>query len=312
MSTGAEVLKEVKRPKKLKKTWTKARIKEGIVDGVIYLVLLLISLTCILPFIHVFAKSLSQDKYVTQKIVYLIPKGFNLDAYINIFKDSAMMASMYLTILVTVIFTIIGMIITICAAYPLTKKRLKGRGALSLIFLFTMYFSGGIIPEYLLMNNLNLLNNIWVLILPLSFSAYNMIILKSFIQSSIPESLEESAVLDGAGDFRILISIVLPLSKPIIATLSLFYAVGRWNAYQDALYYITQPKLYPLQLKLNQLVSSAADSASIAQEMGGSMMTNPEVIKAACIMFATLPIVCIYPFVQKYFVKGTMIGAVKG
>jgi putative aldouronate transport system permease protein len=295
-----------------KKEWDKNRIKDLIADILIYTIISAAALTCVLPFIHVMAKSLSEDKYVTQQIVYLIPKGFNVEAYKNIFGDASMMSSMYLTIFVTIMFTAIGMFVTICAAYPLTKKRLKGRYFFSFVFVFTMYFSGGIIPDYLLMNNLNLLNTVWVLILPLCFSAYNMIILKSFIQSSIPDSLEESAILDGASDLRILISIVLPLSKPILATLSLFYAVGRWNAYQDALYYLTRPKLYPLQLKLNQLVSAAGDTASIAQEMGGTMMTNPEVIKAACIMFATLPIICVYPFVQKYFVKGVMIGSVKG
>jgi putative aldouronate transport system permease protein len=295
-----------------KKEMNKTKVVDLIVDIIIYLVITIAALTCVIPFVHVLAKSLSADKYVTQKIVYLLPKGFNLDAYAKVFGDPAMMRSMVLTIGVTVAFTVIGMFLTICAAYPLTKKRLKGRTAFSMIFLFTMYFSGGIIPDYLLMNNLHLLNNLWVLILPLSFSAFNMLILKSFIESSIPDSLEESAFLDGCGDIRTLVSIVLPLSKSALATLCLFYAVGRWNAYQDAMFFITKPKMYPLQLKLAQLVSSAADSASLTQEVSDSTMTNPEVVRSACIMFATLPIVMIYPFVQKYFVQGVMVGAVKG
>lgn len=298
----------VKRKKEINKT----NIIDFIVDVIIYLVITLVSLTCIIPFIHVLAKSLSTDKYVTQKIVYLLPKGLNFQAYQTVFGDAAMMRSLFLTIGVTVAFTAIGMFLTVCAAYPLTKSRLKGRTFFSMVFLFTLYFAGGIIPDYLLMNNLKLLNTVWVLILPLSFSAYNMLILKSFIQSSIPDSLEESAFLDGCGDIRTLISIVLPLSKPVLATLCLFYAVGRWNAYQDALFFITKPKMYPLQLKLNQLVAAAADAGSLTQEISDSTMTNPEVIKAACIMFATLPIVMIYPFVQKYFVQGVMVGAVKG
>lgn len=297
---------------KAKKEINKTKVIDGIVDVIIYLIITLVSLTCVIPFIHVLAKSLSADKYVTQKIVYLLPKGLNFDAYVKVFGDSAMMRSMLLTIGVTVAFTVLGMFLTICAAYPLTKKRLRGRTAFSMIFLFTMYFSGGIIPDYLLMNNLHLLNNLWVLILPLSFSAFNMLILKSFIESSIPDSLEESAFLDGCGDIRTLVSIVLPLSKSVLATLCLFYAVGRWNAYQDAMFFITKPKMYPLQLKLFQLVAAAADAGNLTQEVSDSTMTNPEVIKAACIMFATIPIVIIYPFVQKYFVQGVMVGAVKG
>ena len=176
--------------------------------------------------------------------------------------------------------------------------------------MFTMYFSGRIIPEYLLMNELNLLDTWAVMILPLAFSAYNLLIMKTSFEHSISDSLIESAVIDGASQFRILRSIVLPLSKPIIATISLFYAVGRWNAYQDALFYIKKnTDLRPLQLKLYYLVVAASESFQL--ENVSVTMTNPEVLKASCVMFATIPIVCIYPFVQKYFVQGTMIGAVK-
>jgi putative aldouronate transport system permease protein len=175
-----------------------------------------------------------------------------------------------------------------------------------------MYFSAGTIPDYLNMDNLNLLDTVWVLILPGLFSAYNMIILRTFMQNSIPESLIEAAELDGCDDFRILFQVVLPLSKSVLATLALFYAVGRWNGYSDALYYIQSENLKPLQLKLYQLVSSSA-SASLQQEGGGGeAQSATEVVKAATIMFATIPIVIVYPFVQKYFVSGVMIGAVKG
>lgn len=211
----------------------------------------------------------------------------------------------------TLIFTVFGMIVTICGAYPLTKKRLKGRNFLSFFILFTLYFSAGLIPEYLLMKKLGLLNTMWVLILPLMFSPYNMLIMKSFLQSTIPESLEESAFLDGATDFQILFKIILPLSKPIIATLSLFYAVGRWNAYADAKYYITKRALQPIQYILsNMVLSSSMDAISLSES--AEVKSTPEVIQAATIMFATLPIICVYPFIQKYFVKGVMIGAIKG
>jgi putative aldouronate transport system permease protein len=202
------------------------------------------------------------------------------------------------------------MIITIFAAYPLSRRQLKGRSFFTFIFLFPMFFSGGIIPDYMLINNLGMMDTLWALILPLAFSTFNLLIMKTSLQSSIPVSLEESARMDGAGHFRILWSIVLPLSKPIIATLSLFYAAGRWNAYQDSLFYIKQNvDLRPLQLKLYYLVIQASESFQL--EATSVSLSNPEVLKASCVVFATLPILCIYPFIQKYFVQGTMLGAVK-
>lgn len=297
---------------KRKKAWTKARVKNLIIDIIIYGFILLVSLTCVLPFIHVFSKSISGEAYVIANKIVLLPKGITISAYKKIFADASIVRSLYVSVVVTVLFTIIGMIITICAAYPLSRRDLKGRTGLTFLFMFTMYFSGGIIPEYLLMNQLGMLDSWASLILPLAFSPYNLLIMKTSLQSSIPDSLVESAHLDGAGQIRILWSIVLPLSKPIIATLSLFYAVGRWNAYQDALFYIKQrTDLRPLQLKLYYLVVAATESFQAAVE-GSAQLTNPEVLKASCIMFATIPIVCIYPFVQKYFVQGTMVGSVKG
>jgi putative aldouronate transport system permease protein len=297
---------------KVKKAWTKAKVKNLIFDILIYIFILLVSLTCVLPFIHVLSKSISSEAYVIANKIILLPKGITLSAYKKIFADASIVRSLYVSVVVTVLFTILGMMITICAAYPLSRRDLKGRSILTFLFMFTMYFSGGIIPEYLLMNQLGLLDSWAAMILPLAFSPYNLLIMKTSLQSSIPDSLIESAHLDGAGQIRILWSIVLPLSKPIIATLSLFYAVGRWNAYQDALFYIKQrTDLRPLQLKLYYLVVAATESFQAAVE-GSAQLTNPEVLKASCIMFATIPIICIYPFVQKYFVQGTMIGSVKG
>ncbi len=293
-----------------KKAWTKDRVIQMICSIGIYLFILMVALTCVLPFIHVLSKSVSTESYVIANKVFLLPKGFTLDAYKKIFADSSILRSMYVSVVVTVLFTILGMVITVCAAYPLSRKHLKGRTFFSFLFMFTMYFSGGIIPEYLLMNELNLLDTWAVMIMPLAFSAYNLLIMKTSFEHSISDSLIESAVIDGASQFRILRSIVIPLSKPIIATISLFYAVGRWNAYQDALFYIKKnTDLRPLQLKLYYLVVAASESFQL--ENVSVTMTNPEVLKASCVMFATLPIVCIYPFIQKYFVQGTMIGAVK-
>ena len=285
------------------------RVRVG--DFVIAFIILILSLTCILPFIHVAAKSISSNTAVMSKSVYLWPKGITFEAYTSIFKDGQLVHSMFYTIWITLAFTVVGMIVTICAAYPLSLKGLKGRSFFAFFLMFTMYFSAGLIPEYLLMSDLGLLNTPWVLILPLAFSPYNMLIMKSFLSSTIPDSLYEAAKLDGADHFQILTRIVLPLSKPIIATLSLFYAVGRWNAYADAKYYITKKSLQPLQYLLsNMVLSSGSDAISLSEN--AAVVSTPEVLQAATIMFATLPIIMVYPFVQKYFVKGAMIGAVKG
>ena len=278
--------------------------------AVIYIFIAAITLSCIIPFVHVISKSLSTDAYVIANKVFLTPKGLTVEAYRKIFYDASIIRSLYVTIFVTLTFTVLGMFLTCCMAYALSRPQFRGRKLLTFLCVFTLYFSGGIIPEYLLMSSLGMLDTLWSLILPLSFSAYNLIIMKNAMMSSIPLSLEESARIDGAGHFRILAQIFVPLSKPILATLSLFYAVGRWNAYQDALFYIKQRvDLRPLQLKLYYLVVQANESFQL--EATVISLTNPEVMKAACVVFATLPILCIYPFVQKYFVAGVMIGAVK-
>jgi len=246
--------------------------------------------------------------------VFLLPKGFTPEAYIKIFNDSSFIISFGVTVLMTILFTALGMVITICAAYPLSRKELRGRKLINLLFIFTMYFAGGMIPDYILINKLGMLERMSSLVLPLAFSAYNMVIMKNSLESGIPDSLIESAVIDGANHYTILGKIVLPLSKPIMATLTLFYAVGRWNTYSDAMFYIKQNvSLRPLQLKLYYLIVAATESIQgSVNDTAMSTITDPEIIKAACIVFATIPIICVYPFVQKYFVQGTMIGAVKG
>lgn len=280
-------------------------------DIIIIIIITILSLTCIIPFIHIAAKSVSSDGAVLSKTVYLIPKGFTLSAYQSIFEDGQMTHAMWYTVVLTLIFTALGMVVTICAAYPLSKKRLKGRGFFSFIFMLTYLFSAGLIPEYLIIKQYGLLDTMWALILPLIFSPYNMMIMRTYLEGNIPESLVESAFLDGATDFQVLFKIVLPLSKPILATLSLFYAVGRWNAYADAKYYITNRALQPLQYLLsNMILSTSSDAFSLAE--GSQVLNTPEVLQAAMVMFATLPIICVYPFVQKYFVKGVLVGAVKG
>lgn len=291
---------------------SRAISKFRISDAIMMIIIGLLSLTCVLPFWYVAVKSISGNSYVIAKQVYLWPKGINFDAYISIFKDGSLTHSMWYSVVVTVIFTILGMIACTCAAYPLSKKRLKGRSWITFLLMVPMYFSAGLIPTYLLLNNLKLLDNMWVLILPLIYSPYNMLIMKNYLMSSIPDELEESAFLDGASNFQILAKIVLPLSKPIIATLSLFYAVGRWNSYSDNMYYIRSNSKKMVQYMLYQMVASATEAQTTSLSEASSVTSTPEVLQSASIMFVTIPIIIIYPFVQKYFVKGTMVGAVKG
>lgn len=228
---------------KRKKPWTKARVIDLIIDIFCFVIVGAASLTCILPFIHILAKSLSDNAYVVANRVILLPMsdaGINADAYNKVFHDPTIMQSLWVTALVTVVFTAIGMFLTVCASYALTRPEFHGRKVFTFMIMFTMYFTAGTIPDYLLMNQLHMLDTIWCLILPLCFAPYNLLIMKNNFQGSIPESLIESARLDGASHFTILAKIVVPLSKPIMATIALFYAVGRWNAYSDALYYIKQ------------------------------------------------------------------------
>ena len=286
--------------------------KFRISDFVMMAIIVILCLTCILPFIHMAAKSISSDAAVVAKRVFLWPKGVTFAAYKSIFVDGGLTYSMIYSVIVTLIFTLLGMVVCTCAAYPLSKKRLKGRTFFTFLLMFPMYFGAGLIPAYLLMKDLHLLDTMWVLILPLIYSPYNMLIMKTSLQTSIPDSLEESAFLDGASNFQILFKIVLPLSKPVLATLSLFYAVGRWNAYADNKYYIKTDSLKMAQYKLSQMVSSASEAQTISLSEAAAVTSTPEVLQAAAIMIVTIPIICIYPFLQKYFVKGVMIGAVKG
>ena len=284
---------------------SRAISKFHISDVIIIAVLVILCSTCVIPFWHLLVKSISSDMAVMMKEVFFWPKEITFSAYSKVFSDRSMVRSMIYSVVVTLIFTALGMIVCTCAAYPLSKKRLKGKGFFTFVLM---------IPSFILMFNLNLIDSMWVLILPLIYSPYNMLVMKTYFQSTIPDSLEESAFLDGATNLQILRKIVLPLSKPIVATLSLFYAVGRWNAYADHMYYIRSDTKRMIQYKLYLLVqgAEASISASLGDTGGATNVTTPEVLQAACIMFVSVPIIIVYPFLQKYFVKGAMVGAVKG
>ncbi|UUZ84964.1 carbohydrate ABC transporter permease [Paenibacillus sp. P26] len=289
----------------------KVSASDKIIDGVILLLVAAASFICLVPILHLAAVSLSSNAAILSNKVTVFPVEWSTLAYEAVFKDAKMIGSLFFTILMVGLFTVICMIMTICAAYPLTKKKLRGRDFFLLVIVFTMFFSGGLIPEYLLVKMLKLTNTIWALILPGMINAFYLIILKSFF-SSIPEELEESARIDGSSHFGTLFRVVLPLSLPMLATLSLFYAVGRWNGFMDALFYITNQDLYPIQLKLYQLVISNQMSDATATEGMNATAPIPESLKAASIMFATIPILLVYPWSQRYFISGIMIGAVKG
>lgn len=286
-------------------------LKNKSFDAMIYVIVTIVVIICVLPFLHVLSMSLSSTQAVMSMKVSVFPVGFTLEAYRRVIGDMSMIRSLFLTIEVTVLFSLLGLFLTVALAFPLTRKDFKGKKIITLLVIFTLYFSGGLIPHYVNIYNLGLIDTIWCLILPLALSPFNMIIMKSFIQSGIPDSIEESAKLDGCNHIRLLISIILPLLKPVMATIFLFFAVGRWNAFQDALFYISSKDLYPLQLKLNMLINAAGSAETLATD--GTVSEIPsEVVRAASIMFATIPIIIVYPWLQKYFVKGVMLGAVKG
>lgn len=269
---------------------------------------------CLAPFLHILSVSLSSNAPIMSGKVTIYPIDMNFDAYARVFSDATMIRSLIFTIILTVIFTGAAMVMTTMAAYSLSINNLKGKQLFMFIIVFTMFFSGGLIPEYLLMKDLKLLDNILVLILPGLISPFYMIIMVTFFRSTIPESLNEAAEIDGCSDFGKLFRIVLPLSLPVIATLSLFYAVGRWNGFRDALFYITDQNLYPLQQKLYQMVMNNMISEVTLSEGANAIAAEymPESLKAASIMFATVPILIVYPWLQRYFVSGLTLGSVKG
>lgn len=290
------------------------RIKRKPIDIIemtaIRIIIIAAVLLTVFPFMNIIATSLSTPESILRNKVFLFPVGLNAAAYTAVFYDDAMLRSLVFTIILTVVYTLLSLFMTVCAAYPLTKKNMYGQKFLTLVMIFTMYFSGGIIPEYILMKSLKITNTIWVLVLPGLINVYNMVIMKSFLEAT-PQSIEESAAIDGAGHIQILVKIVLPISKPILATLSLYYAVARWNTFQDALYYITDTVLYPLQLKLNLLINITQTNELTQFENANLTELVPENIKSASIIFATVPIVIVYPWLQRYFVTGITLGAVK-
>lgn len=282
--------------------------------GLLYMFLGLSSLLALFPLWYELAASFSSSRAITAGEVLLWPVEFNLHAYNRLFEDGQILVAMRNTVVITLIGTSLNMLMTILAAYPLSKRRLMGRSGLLLFITFTMLFASGIIPSFLLVKSLGLVDTYWSLWLPALISTYNLFVMKTFMEG-LPEEIEESAAMDGAGDWRILTQVMLPLCKPIIASLSLFYAVGWWNSYFQVLLYITKSSHQSLMVKLYQMINQV--DASLLNHAGGSegaeqILLTPEGIKAAAIIIAVTPILCVYPFLQKHFVKGVLIGSVKG
>ncbi|MCL6456736.1 MAG: carbohydrate ABC transporter permease [Gorillibacterium sp.] len=273
----------------------------------------LFALITIVPFIYIVSGSFATQKELMEKGFILFPTTFSLNAYDFIFSTSTLMHSMGVTIFITVVGTLINIVFTCLMAYPLARKDLDYRKPIQIMVIFTMLFGGGMIPTFLVVKSLGLIDSYWSLLLPGAISAFNLIVMRSFFQQ-LPDGLEDSAKIDGASDPGILLRIVIPLSMPVIATFSLFYAVGHWNTFFNAVLYINDSSKWPIQVLLRQIVmlsegGGLGDSASF----DASFIQPPEQsVKMAVIVVSTLPILIVYPFLQKYFAKGVLLGSVKG
>ncbi|WP_054861139.1 ABC transporter permease subunit [Gracilibacillus sp. JCM 18860] len=284
-----------------------------------YLFLAIFAFTTLYPFIYILAYSLSDGVEAMNYPIYFLPRGFTFENYIQIFKDSTFLNAYVITILRTVIGTILHVVLSALFAYALTRKNLPGKTFFTFFIFIPSIFSGGMIPNFILYRELGLINNFWVFVFPFLFSFFHIIIMRTFFQQ-LPSSLEESAQIDGASNFRVFVSIILPLSMPVLATIALFQGVFHWNDWFTGTYFVTEESLRPVQTLLNELLTESealANAAQRASQTGttvstGMISVTPESLRMATLIVATLPIICVYPFLQKYFVKGVMVGSIKG
>ncbi|MEH7011728.1 carbohydrate ABC transporter permease [Neobacillus niacini] len=285
-----------------------------------YTFLLLAMVIVLYPLIYIISASVSDPSAVNSGEMWLFPKGFTLAGYELIFQNDLIWKGYLNTIFYTVLGTSINLLFTLPAAYALSRKDLVGRNIFMGIFVFTMFFGGGLIPSYLLIKSLGLVETIWAMVLPNAVAVWNLIVARVFFQVTIPKELEEAAAIDGCTNMKLFIKVILPLSTPIIAVMALFYGVGHWNGYFNALIYLSNKELYPLQLVLREILvlqsmtsdmAGGAISGSVA-EAQNSKEELAQIIKYGVMIVSTLPIIIVYPFLQRYFVKGVMIGSVKG
>ncbi|MGG1552153.1 carbohydrate ABC transporter permease [Paenibacillus ferrarius] len=283
-----------------------------IFDILNYLILGIIGVVAVLPFIYVVAGSFASDAELTQRAVFLIPKTFTLAAYKFIFSTDTIIHSIGVSLYVMIVGTFVNLFFTVTMAYALSKRTLMGRNTVLNLIIFSMLFGGGLIPTYLVIRSLHMLDTYWALMIPGAISAFNLIIVKNFFQE-LPPELEEAAKMDGCTELGLLWRIVLPLSMPVLATFTLFYAVGHWNNFFSALLYINDPSKWPLQVLLRQIVLLSQSAAGDINSMDPNFVQPPEQsIKMAVIVVGTIPILLVYPFLQKHFAKGVLIGSVKG
>lgn len=287
-----------------------------IYDTLVLIFILILLLLILYPLWFVLIASVSDSSQVIKGNVVLLPKGFSLEAYKKVLEDPKIVAGYRNTIFYTVVGTLINLVSTVAIAYPLSRRDFVGRKVITIILTFTMFFSGGLIPTYLVYKQLQIANTIWIMLIPGMVNVYNMIVMRSFFES-LPYDMHEAAFIDGCSNMKILIKIIVPLSMPIIAVMIIFYGVAHWNEYFNALVYISDPEIKPLQLILRDIlitntsrVSRMMSGASDYNEM--DKMRLAESIKYAVVVVSTLPVLCLYPFLQKHFSKGIMIGAIKG
>lgn len=287
----------------------KQTTEEKIWEIVIYFILIVIAIVTLSPFLYVLLVSVTPTvelSNVSKNILYF-PKQVDFTAYNQIFQTDTIPQGFKISLFITVVGTLLSLLITVLTAYPLSRKNLPGREVLLFMIVFTMLFNGGLIPTYLVVKSLRLIDKIWALIMPSLVSAFNLIIIKNYFLT-IPDSLEESVKLDGANDFVILFKIMLPLSAPMLATIALFYAVGYWNSFFNAILYINNTRLYPLQVVLRRILFSATGDLILDIETHKASMLA---VRMAVIAVTTIPILMVYPFLQKYFTQGILLGSIK-
>ncbi|NUT35405.1 MAG: carbohydrate ABC transporter permease [Hamadaea sp.] len=277
------------------------------VNGIVLTAVVVLTLY---PLVNILARSFSAEHYIRSGQVNLWPRGFNLTTYDRVMSDPVFWTNYRNTVVYTVVATAVSMVLTVCYAYVLSKKNLRGRAVLAGLALFTMFFNGGLIPNYVLVSSLGLRNTIWAIVLPNAISVFNLLVMKSFFES-LPVELEEAAAVDGLNTYQILLRIVLPLSKAMLATMVLFYAVSFWNSWFSAFLYMDRAELFPVTVYLRNLIAGATAGSDVgtASETALQIAAN---IQSVTIVLTVLPIMLVYPFIQRYFVSGVMLGAVKG
>ncbi len=294
------------------------RVKDSREDRVFYftvnVILWIVFALIAVPLLYVLAASFSSASAVVAGKVYLWPVDFSLAGYEAVFENDSIVRSFFNSVFYVVLGTSINVLLTVCAAYPLSRQDMPGGNLIMMLFSFTMIFSGGMIPTYMLMSNLHLLNTVWAMVIPGAVSVYNMIITRTFFRSNIPKELLEASQIDGCSDFGFFVRMVLPLSKAIIAVITLYYAIAHWNDYFNAFLYLTNKKLFPLQIILREIliVNQVNSDMIMDAELMEAKEGLSELLKYSLIVVSVVPVLIIYPFVQRYFVKGVMIGSIKG